>query len=139
MALAADILVVQVSKGAAHAPPPSRCAADCEGAILADREATSVDGACLWGPIELELAIGNDGSCSFVLIVKDAVLQCAMERSVCCFFCCLALVLEGWILERANLKSTIDGRLAAIGRARRRRDALLDGLSQGGRSDDKRS
>lgn len=77
MALGADVLVVEVSKGTAHAPPPTCRPSNGKRTVAAYREAAGVDGARLRWPVKLELAIGNNRSRAVILIVQDTVFECA--------------------------------------------------------------
>jgi hypothetical protein len=80
--LVTNPFVVQVVEGSAGALPPDCCAADGEGAVGADGEAACIDGAGLWGAVELELVVGDDGACAAVAVTQDAVLEVAYEGAV---------------------------------------------------------
>lgn len=82
MALGANPLIVEVSKGTAHAAPPTGAASNGERVILAYREAASVDCASLGRAVKLELAVSHNGTCAAVLVVQDAVLEGAEELAV---------------------------------------------------------
>jgi hypothetical protein len=62
--------------------PPDGCAANGERAVGADGEAARVDGACLWGTVELELVVGNDGTGAAVAVAQDAVLEVADKGAI---------------------------------------------------------
>lgn len=82
MALGTNRLVVEVSKGTAHAAPPTGAASNGERVILAHREAASVDCASLGRAVKLELAVSHNGACAAILIVQDAVLEGAEQLAV---------------------------------------------------------
>lgn len=106
LALCADPCIVEVVEGTARALPPLRCAADGQGAVFADREAARVDGACLWGTIELELLICDYGACAAVRVAEDAVVEVANQGAVCC--------LLGWMLVCACVGWVLDGERGCV-------------------------
>lgn len=82
MALVCDVLIVEVHELATGASPELRRAAECERAILADRPATRVYRTCLGRTVELELAIGDDGTDATEHVVEDALLEGAGEAAI---------------------------------------------------------
>ena len=99
-ALLAYPLVVEVVEGAAQAVPPARCAADGEGLVLADGEATRVDGTCLWRAVELELVVRNDAAGAVPAICEHAVDESEVEGAIGilgsrCQFMCIASWIGG--------------------------------------------
>lgn len=90
MALCANVLVVEIAKIPAHAPPPACGAANGKRAVAAYGEAACVDGAGLGRAVELELAVGHDGASPLKLVVEDAVFEGAEQATISRLLCGLA-------------------------------------------------
>ena len=75
IALVASLVGIQVVEISAQALPPDGGAANSEGVVGAEREASGIDGTGLDWLIELELIIGSDVTCSTSLICEDTALE----------------------------------------------------------------
>ena len=80
--MCADPFVVKVEEAAGRTLPPACGAANGEGAVGADRKAARVDGACLWGAVELELTVGDNRADAAVAVLEDAFGEGADEGGV---------------------------------------------------------
>lgn len=119
MALSANPLVVEVSKGTTHAAPPTGAASNGERVIFAHGEAASVDCASLRRAVKLELAVSHNGACAAKLVVQDAVLEGAVELAVRSL--CRAVVLVYytvvWNIKAAKPRLSTDACIP-VGRSR---------------------
>jgi hypothetical protein len=67
--------IVEVVEVAGLALVEDGRSAEGQGTIAALREASGVDGACLRGPVKLELVVGGDVASSALRILNDAVVE----------------------------------------------------------------
>lgn len=82
VALRANPFIVKITKSTTHASPPPSRASNGKRVIAANRKSARVDCASLWWAIELKLAVGDNGASAAILVVEDAILQCAGERAI---------------------------------------------------------